>query len=450
MLIGIAGLSVIERYLIVAALALLVFAAVALGGFTMLRPGRAADDVGDRGRAAGAGSASSSPPRASTSRKLTNELQFRGDAHTALVQVLREPAVTAALRCGPLTAPNHKLVPDARWILDLPRDRVLARADPDVPRRRIAARRRALRHDALRDLPPRLHEPGRPDVDPGPAARAGAASPPATTSPRMPAARGRRRGRSPSPRSSLGALALRLWGFRHGLPLVYNADENAHFVAGAIGMFGHTYNPNYFINPPAYTYLLHVAFALGFGGRDGVAEAFAADPGDVFAVARALSAVLGAVAVGLLAWAGARLFDRRVGLVAAALLAVAFLPVHYAHFALNDVPTLAPRLPRARRHRRRLHARAPRRLRARRRRARARLRDEVHRRDRAAAAAGGGPGRRGRVRRPAGRRARARRRAGARVLPHRQPVRAAGLRLVPRRPHASSRRRRATAAASSA
>ena len=39
-LIGIAGLSVIERYLIVAALALLVFAAVALGGFTMLRPRR--------------------------------------------------------------------------------------------------------------------------------------------------------------------------------------------------------------------------------------------------------------------------------------------------------------------------------------------------------------------------------------------------------------------------
>ena len=140
----------------------------------------------------------------------------------------------------------------------------------------------------------------------------------------------------------LGALALRLWGLRHGLPLVYNADENSHFVAGAIGMFGHTYNPNYFINPPAYTYLLHVAFALGFGGRDGVSEAYAADPGDVFAVARALSAVLGAVAVAFLAWAGARLFDRRVGLVAAALLAVAFLPVHYAHFALNDVPTLAP------------------------------------------------------------------------------------------------------------
>jgi len=139
-----------------------------------------------------------------------------------------------------------------------------------------------------------------------------------------------------------GALALRLWGLRHGLPYVYNADENAHFVPGAIGMFGHTYNPNYFINPPAFTYLLHVLFALGFGGREGVSDAYAANAGDVFAVARAASAVLGAAAVGGLAWAGVRLFDGRTGLVAAALLAVAFLPVHYAHFALNDVPTLAP------------------------------------------------------------------------------------------------------------
>ena len=45
----------------------------------------------------------------------------------------------------------------------------------------------------------------------------------------------------------------------------------------------------------------------------------------------------------LTAIAGARLFeDRRVGFLAGALLAVAFLPVHYSHFALNDAPTLAP------------------------------------------------------------------------------------------------------------
>lgn len=139
----------------------------------------------------------------------------------------------------------------------------------------------------------------------------------------------------------LGALILRLWGIRTGLPFVYNADENAHFVPRAIGMFDHSYNPGYFINPPAFTYLLHVAFAVRWGG-DGVQDTYAADPGAVFAFARTFSALLGAVAAGLLAWAGARFFDRRTGLLAGALLAVAFLPVHYSHLALNDVPALAP------------------------------------------------------------------------------------------------------------
>jgi hypothetical protein len=138
-----------------------------------------------------------------------------------------------------------------------------------------------------------------------------------------------------------GALVLRLWGYRHGLPFVYSADENAHFVPRAIGMFGHSYNPGYFINPPAFTYLLHALFWLIWGPTR-VQEVLAADAGDVFGAARAASAVLGTASVGLLAWAGARFFDRRTGLVAALLLAVAFLPVHYSHLALNDVPTLAP------------------------------------------------------------------------------------------------------------
>src|SRR5688572_155317 len=140
----------------------------------------------------------------------------------------------------------------------------------------------------------------------------------------------------------LGALALRLWGIDHGLPYVFNADENAHFVPRAIGMFGHSLNPDYFINPPAYTYLVHVAFWARWGGREAIGNAFAVDPGAAFGLARVLSAVLGAAAVGFLVWAGRRLFDLRVGLLAGALLAVAFLPVHYAHLAVNDVPTLAP------------------------------------------------------------------------------------------------------------
>jgi Dolichyl-phosphate-mannose-protein mannosyltransferase len=140
----------------------------------------------------------------------------------------------------------------------------------------------------------------------------------------------------------VAALALRLWGIDHGLPYVFNADENAHFVPRAIGMFGHSLNPEYFINPPAFTYLLHVAFWARWGSREALGDAFAADPGSVFELARVLSAVLGAAAVGFLVWAGRRLFDLRTGLVAGALLAVAFLPVHYSHLAVNDVPALAP------------------------------------------------------------------------------------------------------------
>ena len=74
------------------------------------------------------------------------------------------------------------------------------------------------------------------------------------------------------------ALGLRLWGIAHGLPYAYNADENAHFVPGAIGLFGHGLNPHYFVNPPAYTYLLHVVFAVWFGGREGVSDTFATNP----------------------------------------------------------------------------------------------------------------------------------------------------------------------------
>jgi hypothetical protein len=139
-----------------------------------------------------------------------------------------------------------------------------------------------------------------------------------------------------------GALALRLWGFKHGLPYVYNADENSHFVPRAVGMFGHSYNPDYFVNPPAFTYLVHLALDLRWGTREAVGDAFAADRTDVFALARVVSALAGTLAVGLLVWAGRRLLGAAAGLVAGALLAVAFLPVHYSHLALNDVPTLAP------------------------------------------------------------------------------------------------------------
>ena len=107
-------------------------------------------------------------------------------------------------------------------------------------------------------------------------------------------------------------------------------------------MFGHGLNPHYFANPPAFTYVLHFLLAVAYGGAEGVRHAFALHPDGPYLLARVAAAVLGVAALWLLYATGARLFGRAVGLLAAAIEAVAFLPVFYAHLALNDVPTLAP------------------------------------------------------------------------------------------------------------
>ena len=140
-----------------------------------------------------------------------------------------------------------------------------------------------------------------------------------------------------------GALALRLWGVRQGLPYVFNTDEADHFLPRAVAMFQHdSLNPHYFDNPPAFTYLLHFLFALAYGGGAGAVRELRLQPADVYTLGRVVAAVLGTAAVWLLYAAGSRLLGRAVGLLAAAIEAVAFLPVFYAHVALNDVPTLAP------------------------------------------------------------------------------------------------------------
>lgn len=140
----------------------------------------------------------------------------------------------------------------------------------------------------------------------------------------------------------VATLGLRLWGVKQGLPYSYDLDEAEHFVPRAIAFFGHDYNPRYFLNPPAYTYLLHVVFELWFGSGDAASKTYASSPTVVFTLARVVAGMLGTVSVWLLYLAGARLFGRPSGLLAAAVFGLAFLPIYYSHVAVNDVPTLAP------------------------------------------------------------------------------------------------------------
>jgi hypothetical protein len=143
------------------------------------------------------------------------------------------------------------------------------------------------------------------------------------------------------------ALGLRLWSIRHGLPYVYDRDEEYHFVPVAIRMFGGEYDPHYFQNPTAFTYLLHAVFRVRFTtgfpfGSTHLRQQYTVDPGPAVVTARLVVVLIATTAVWLVHLAGKRLFDRRVGLIAAALSAVAFLPVFYSHLALNDAVVLAP------------------------------------------------------------------------------------------------------------
>jgi len=138
-LVGFAGLSVIDRYLLVPSLCVMIFAAVFIAGWTMLE-----DDC--RWRRIWSLLAAAlvvfgivfTATRVNLTQ-LHNELRFRGDSHRALERVLHAPAVMSALRCGSVYVPNHKLIPDVRWILDRPRSGVLARSSDTVgePRRGV-------------------------------------------------------------------------------------------------------------------------------------------------------------------------------------------------------------------------------------------------------------------------------------------------------------------------
>jgi Dolichyl-phosphate-mannose-protein mannosyltransferase len=137
-------------------------------------------------------------------------------------------------------------------------------------------------------------------------------------------------------------LGLRLWGIKQGLPYSYNVDEAEHFVPRAVSFFSQGLDPHYFLNPPAYSYLLHIVFELWFGSADAVTRAYTTNPTELFIVARVVAAVLGTLSVLFTYLAAARFFNRNVALLAAAIFGLSFLPIFYSHLALNDVPTLAP------------------------------------------------------------------------------------------------------------
>ncbi len=131
-LVGLAGLSVIDRYLLVPSLMVMVFAAVTLAGFTMLREGTWARRLWAIASAVVVVYGVAFTATRVNFSTFDTELRFRSDSHASLEQLLRDPRVLAGRRCGPVSVPNHKLVPDVRWVLDAGERDVIARSDESV------------------------------------------------------------------------------------------------------------------------------------------------------------------------------------------------------------------------------------------------------------------------------------------------------------------------------
>jgi hypothetical protein len=136
---GLAGLSVIVRYLLVPSVMLTLFASVALGGWTMVPRRTRLRRAWAVGAAvltlAGLAYTAYRPP---SLERFNNELSFRGEQGRSLHRLLETGPVERGLRCGAVSVPTHKLIPDARWVLDLGEDRVVARSDPSRASQRKA------------------------------------------------------------------------------------------------------------------------------------------------------------------------------------------------------------------------------------------------------------------------------------------------------------------------
>jgi hypothetical protein len=116
---GAGGASLVDRYLMGGAIVLLLFCAVAIGGWSMLERGSALRRLW----MVGAGVLILyGGVNAATTLSLSNlrtTLAYHEDFHEGLAHALADPAVQRVLaRCPLLSLPNNKLIPDARWILD--------------------------------------------------------------------------------------------------------------------------------------------------------------------------------------------------------------------------------------------------------------------------------------------------------------------------------------------
>jgi hypothetical protein len=126
---GALGASVINRYLLGAATIALVFAAVALGGWSMLERRSPLRVAWIAAAALLVVYGTANVLSTFHVSELSTTMAYHEDFHHGLARALADSKVKRALsRCPVLSLPDNKLVPDARWILGSSRTDVIARS----------------------------------------------------------------------------------------------------------------------------------------------------------------------------------------------------------------------------------------------------------------------------------------------------------------------------------
>lgn len=128
---GAVGASVIYRYAVGAAAFLLPFSAVTIAGWSLLERGSWLRRAWIAGAVVLVLAGGASTAEKISLTNLRNTLAYHEDFHAGLAQALRSPAVAAAAkRCGTISLPDNKLIPDARWIMNSTGQRnIIARSD---------------------------------------------------------------------------------------------------------------------------------------------------------------------------------------------------------------------------------------------------------------------------------------------------------------------------------
>ncbi len=146
------------------------------------------------------------------------------------------------------------------------------------------------------------------------------------------------------------SFLLNIWGVSYGLPNLYYPDEG-RIVNNALAFGMGDLNPHYFNYPALSMYLLFLLYILYFiaGQLAGLFASatdfqllFFSDPSSFYLIGRIANALVGTTVVALIYKLGYETYrNRKIGLLAAAILAPLTYFVYYSHFIVTDILQLA-------------------------------------------------------------------------------------------------------------